>query len=143
MLCQRQWKTLTDNTRSKWHLSYVTVLVYRVPVTTWQTALAIFSVSPFLFWVCILFPKDYSAKPDENERETRLTLNKPPALCISAAPVIMSHHAVPGWLSHLRSVPWLCHDLFISCFIQWQKWFSSSLYSSKKRSENKLKKNTW
>jgi len=49
---------LGDNTGSSGHLSRGTVLADHRPAAARQTALAIFSVSPFLFWVCNLFPED-------------------------------------------------------------------------------------
>lgn len=58
-----------------------------------------------------------SAKTDENERETRLTLNKLPVLSISAAPVTAGHHVDPGWLSHLHSEQSLDYATIYLCHI--------------------------
>lgn len=80
-LCQWQWNIwLTDNTHSKWYFSYVTVLVYHVPVTTSQTRVGHFQCFPFsllgLYTLSQGLFLELSASPDKNDKETILTLNK-------------------------------------------------------------------
>lgn len=80
--CQWQWNIwLTDNTHSKWHFSCLTVLVYHVLVTRSQMCnVGCVQCFPFsLLGLCMLSQGlflELSARPDENDRETILTLNK-------------------------------------------------------------------